>query len=109
MQQGKSQTDVIVSGQVSSDDMSFVRRAAVAGAGVALLPSLVGQVLVDRGDLVAVLPDCWSAGPPLFLVLPSTKHMPAKVRAFCDFLLQGFPQSQTSSRKGNAVRIPVPR
>jgi DNA-binding transcriptional LysR family regulator len=90
---GSTGREVTVRGPVASDDMSFVRRAAVAGAGIALLPSLVGDALVARGELVAVLKDFSAAGPPLFLVLPSVKHMPAKVRVFCDFLLEAFPQS----------------
>lgn len=102
---------VTVRGSVTSNDLSFVRRAAVAGSGLALLPGLVGRELVARGELAPVLPDWWAAGPPLLLVLPTRQQLPAKVRAFCDFLLQFFPQDHEpkAPQKGNAITIAVPR
>ncbi len=88
----RGEVAVEVTGPVASDDMSFVRRAAVAGAGIALLPELVGHHLVEAGELAPVLADAWAVGDTLYLVTPSTQHLPLRVRAFRDFLTASFPQ-----------------
>ncbi|AKU99432.1 Transcriptional regulator, LysR family [Labilithrix luteola] len=89
------ESDVIVTGRVGSDDISFVRRATVAGAGIGLLPDLVGAHLVAAGELIPVLPDLWAVGPALFVVTPSSEHLPLRVRVFRDFLVEHFPQPGT--------------
>lgn len=110
LQSAEGEQAVTVHGPVASDDMSFVRRAAIAGAGIAFLPDLVGRELVARGELAPVLPGYWAAGPPLFLVLPTTQQLPPKVRAFCDFLLDAFPQSRVRRpHHGRAIPVVVPR
>ncbi|GLZ37129.1 LysR family transcriptional regulator [Actinokineospora sp. NBRC 105648] len=84
--------NVEVSGPIAANDLSFVRRAAIAGAGIALIPALVGARSVANGRLVAVLPDYHATGIPLNLVYPSTRHVPLHVRALRDHLLTHFPQ-----------------
>lgn len=83
--------DVTLRGPVSANDLSFVRRAAIAGAGLALLPDLVGAGEVQAGQLVVVLPAFHARGLPLHLVHPSTRYVPLRVRALRDFLLEHFP------------------
>jgi DNA-binding transcriptional LysR family regulator len=103
--------EVTVRGSAAADDMTFVRRAAVAGAGVAFLPDLVGRQLVERGELAPVLAGYRAAGPPLYLILPTSRQLPSNVRAFCDFLLDAFPQSRRPGRsaKRRAIPVDVPR
>ncbi|MEU5695287.1 LysR family transcriptional regulator [Actinosynnema sp. NPDC020468] len=84
--------DVVVGGPLAADDITFVRRAAVAGAGVALLPRLVGEIAVREGLLRAVLPEYRTDGWPLFLVSPASPHVPLKVRVLRDFLVEHFPR-----------------
>lgn len=88
------EVEVVVGGSLSADDMTFVRRAAIAGVGVALLPELVGERAVATGRLCPVLPAFHSPGIPLYLVHPSATHVPLHVRVLRDFLLGGFPQAR---------------
>ena len=84
--------EVVVHGRVAADDTGVVRRAAVAGAGVALLPRLVGELSVAAGELRPVLPDHRSDAAPLHLVHPARRHVPLAVRALRDHLLRHFPR-----------------
>jgi hypothetical protein len=66
--------------------------AALAGHGLACLPTyLVGDAL-QSGRLVTVLNDY--TAPPLTLraLYPHNRHLSAKVRAFVDFLATRFGQ-----------------
>jgi len=84
--------DVVVRGPITANDTTFVRRAAAAGAGLALLPRLVGEAAVRDGRLRAVLPDHETASAPLFLAHPAAPHVPIAVRALRDHLLRRFPR-----------------
>jgi len=74
---------VEVRGAISADDLGFVRRAVVAGAGIAFLP---GTPLPDD-ELVRVLPDHCAEGGALYVVMPSGRHVPARVALLRDFLI----------------------
>ncbi len=84
--------DVVVRGPIATDDLTFVRRAAVAGAGLVLLPRVVGEAAVRGGRLRAVLPDHETASAPLFLAHTAGPHVPLAVRALRDHLLRRFPR-----------------
>ena len=88
---GDGTVEVTVHGRLTGNDMSFVRRAAIAGAGIALLPRLVGESAVATGELVPVLPGYETASFPLYLAYPATPHVPLAVRALRDHLLAEFP------------------
>ena len=88
---GDSSVSVEVSGAVGGDDFGFVRTATVHGAGVGLIPSLAAEHEVAAGRLTPVLPGWHSHRTKLHLVYPSARFLPAKVRAFRDFLLEQLP------------------
>ena len=79
---------VEVSGRVGGDGMAFVRAAAVAGAGIALLPGFLCTDEVARRELVRVLPRYAAPGAPVHLVLPSARLVPARVAVLRDFLIE---------------------
>ena len=64
--------------------------AAVAGLGIAGLPSFVTESALRDGRLVRVLPDWRGQILTLYVAMPSRKYVPAKTRAFIDFLVQAF-------------------
>jgi DNA-binding transcriptional LysR family regulator len=88
---GRRDIEIEVRGPVAGDDIAFVRRAAVAGAGITLLPQLVGDHLCESGELTSVLPKMWARGPALYLLTLPGARMPLRVRLFCDFLVHHFP------------------
>jgi len=76
--------------QVNSTDM--LRRATVAGLGVALLPPWTYAEDMAAGRLVAVLPEI-EVTPTIFdhhiyAVFQRSRHIPRKVRVFVDHLVQ---------------------
>jgi DNA-binding transcriptional LysR family regulator len=78
---------VEVTGPIGADDIPFLYRAALAGAGIALLPPTTRTRLVSRGELVRVLPDYALRGSGLYLVSPHARHQVARVRLLMDYLV----------------------
>jgi DNA-binding transcriptional LysR family regulator len=79
-----------VEGHLGGDDFSFVRAMSLSGAGIALLPELNCVADEATGRLVRVLPDYHARGASLYVVYPTAKQVPARVRAFRDFLVQAW-------------------
>jgi DNA-binding transcriptional LysR family regulator len=74
--------EVQVSGRFSGNTAQALRRAAVAGLGVALLPPSMGRLDVEAGRLVPVLPQYQRTGQGLSVLYPSRKHLPLAVSVF---------------------------
>jgi DNA-binding transcriptional LysR family regulator len=79
-----------VSGRIGADDFLFVRAAAIAGAGIALLPLILGELAVADGALARVLPEHAMVGAPLQLVHAPARVVAAKIAAFRDFAVEAF-------------------
>jgi DNA-binding transcriptional LysR family regulator len=82
-------TDTVeVSGPLCANNGDLLRRAAVAGMGLCFLPRFIIEDELRSGRLETVLSE-WGA-PPLTLsaLWPSRRFVPAKVRAFVDFLAE---------------------
>lgn len=75
-------------GELSCDDMSFARSAVCAGLGVALLPTFLAEADLKAGQLVPVLPKLTMRSGTLWFVCPVARHLPRKVAAFRDFLVE---------------------
>lgn len=60
------------------------------GLGIALLPGFLVAPDLASGRLVRVLPDARARPRDVCLLLPSTRHLSAKVRAFLDVLDRHF-------------------
>jgi len=101
-----------VKGRVGGDDFLFVRAAALAGAGIALMPRVICASELRDGRLVRVLEPWESRASALYFVYPTARHVPAKVTAFRDFLLARFTEphagrgaaERRGSRRGASVR-----
>jgi DNA-binding transcriptional LysR family regulator len=64
--------------------------AALAGLGIAGLPSFVIEDALLEHALERVLPEWHLFTFTLWAALPTRKHMPARTRAFVDFLVEVF-------------------
>lgn len=64
--------------------------AALAGLGVAALPSFVVADALSEHALEWVLPEWQLFGSSLWATMPTRKHVPARTRAVLDFLLEVF-------------------
>ncbi|HJL14611.1 MAG TPA: LysR family transcriptional regulator [Sandaracinaceae bacterium LLY-WYZ-13_1] len=76
---------VEVRGPVAADDFRVVRELVARGVGIGLLPELAFDAATE--PLERVLPSWRGPGSALYFVYPSQRHVPAKVRAFRDFLV----------------------
>lgn len=81
---------VIVSGHLRSTDAHTRRLAAVAGLGIMRSPKFLVEEDLQAGRLIPLLPTCRSVDPDLYVVFPSRKFMPAKLRVFLDFMSEAF-------------------
>ena len=64
--------------------------AALAGLGVAGLPSYVVEDALMEGALERLLPEWHLFSATLWATMPSRRHLPARTRAVLDFLLAVF-------------------
>jgi DNA-binding transcriptional LysR family regulator len=76
--------------RIASDNFAFLRRLAVAGAGIAAIPHPMVERDVARGRLERVL-DAWTGEPSaLHIVFPSRRDMTPRVKTFADHLAQAL-------------------
>jgi DNA-binding transcriptional LysR family regulator len=78
---------VDVQGRIVGENMQFITNAAQAGLGIALLPSFVGDRLVDEGTLAAVLPR-FGATTPAHLLAHGSRHLPKRVALVRDHMIE---------------------
>lgn len=79
-----------VRSRVAFSNGEAVREAAVAGLGVAVLPTFIVHETVRRGDLKAVLADHMREPIAMHALHPSSHNQSARTRAFIDFLVDTF-------------------
>jgi len=83
---------VTVTGRIAGTDFAFVRAVLRAGAGIGLLPTFSAARDLTDGFLVRVLPEWSRAAGTLYVVYPQLRHVPKKVTAFRDFIVENAKQ-----------------
>ncbi|KLN59787.1 hypothetical protein WH96_15475 [Kiloniella spongiae] len=66
----------------------LIKSMLLEGAGVAFLPELVIEEELTRGEIIQVTTAVDASPMQLFIIRPSTKHVPARIRAFTDHLVK---------------------
>ncbi|OHX18713.1 LysR family transcriptional regulator [Chromobacterium sphagni] len=79
--------EVLVAGRFSGNTAQALRRATLAGLGVALLPPALIRLDLEAGKLAPVLPQYQRSGQGLNLLYPSRKHLPLAVSAFIELVM----------------------
>ena len=82
-----AQAEVQVSGRFSGNTAQALRKAALAGLGIALLPSTLTQRDLRAGLLVPVLPEYRRQGHGVHMVYPSRRYLPLAVSAFMELVI----------------------
>lgn len=82
----QGQVPVKVRAAFSSDSAFTLRKAAVGGLGITMIPRYAVADDLANGTLVSVLPRYKIAARPLLAVYPKALVTPAKVQAFVDYL-----------------------
>lgn len=75
-------------GRLTVNDPSALLNACLAGSGIAQLLRLVAEPLIAEGRLVDLFPDWADERFPFYAYYPSRHHVPAKTRAFLDFVVE---------------------
>jgi DNA-binding transcriptional LysR family regulator len=82
---------VEVTGPISSDDFAFTRRAIELGMGIGAFPLFMAGGCPNPGALVRILPDyTLFEGGSLYVVMPSMRHVPARVTLFREHLIESL-------------------
>jgi DNA-binding transcriptional LysR family regulator len=83
---GAEVTEVRATGRLMVAEFGTMLGACLEGVGIARVKAIGVQRLIDRGELVELLPDWTGESFPLHALYPSRHLPPAKVRAFIDFV-----------------------
>ncbi len=82
---------VRVTGRYVCDNWEVLREWALAGLGVALKSTWDVRRHLESGALVSLLPGySFDSDVAIYAVYPHRRHLPAKTRAFIDFLASSF-------------------
>jgi DNA-binding transcriptional LysR family regulator len=90
LRQGGRASTVSVKGPLSSNETFVLRQAALAGAGIAMLPTYAVGDDLARGALVRLLPDHEPEPLGIHAVFLSRQHQPQPLKLLIDFLADRF-------------------
>ncbi|MCS3430290.1 LysR family transcriptional regulator [Klebsiella sp. BIGb0407] len=78
-------------GPLQSDNVEALLQAATDGLGIALIPAWLTREEIGRGNLVHILPEWQSIEEgSLHALMPPGKLIPAKTRAFIEFIVDSI-------------------
>jgi DNA-binding transcriptional LysR family regulator len=97
---------VKVTGAFFSNSALALRKAALAGMGVAMVPRYSVVEDLAAGMLVPVVPRYKVAARPLIAVYPRAAVVPPKVQAFVDFM-RGWAERRHINRSPSHVPLPT--
>jgi len=99
---------VRVSGRYACDNWEVLREWAAAGLGVALKSTWDVRRHLEDGSLVTLFPGySFATDVAIYAVYPHRRHLPAKTRAFIEFLAESFGPEPYWDRP--AAKSPKPR
>jgi DNA-binding transcriptional LysR family regulator len=88
----------------ASSDGTVLRQAAVAGLGLVAMPSHMVADEINAGRLRVVLGRHRRNEVGIYAVYPERRHVPAKVRAFVDFVAARFGKMRWDACAGKDAR-----
>lgn len=83
---------VAVQGNISANEATALLRVALAGAGVARLPTYQAGDYIRSGELIRLLPEAEPQQMNVYAVYALRKHMPSSLRSLLDFLVLRFSE-----------------
>lgn len=85
---------VPVTGNLSANDAAAIEQAALCGAGLAMLPAYMALPLIEKGELVALLPECEAMPMDIYAIYATRKNMPVALSKLIEFLERSFRQAR---------------
>lgn len=95
---------IVPRGSIAADDISFLKKAVLAGSGIALLPTFLVQREELSGKMVRLLPDWRVTGSALNVVYPSARYVPMRVVVFRDYLVKELGKLTSRCEQASARR-----
>ncbi|WP_419908565.1 LysR family transcriptional regulator [Hoeflea sp.] len=83
---------VTVKGPIEVNSPTASMKAVRSGLGVSILPDFVVWPLLKSGEIVTLFEDRVPDDAAIYAVYPHRRYLPAKVRAFVDYLAVWFKQ-----------------
>jgi DNA-binding transcriptional LysR family regulator len=96
----KGQVTLNVGGRLDADDSDVLTQWAVAGLGIVMKPAWEIADHLREGRLKSVLTDFPPEPLTLGVLYPHRRLLPAKVRAFTDFLVERVPPMMAETADG---------
>jgi DNA-binding transcriptional LysR family regulator len=84
------ETSIRLPAKMSANNGEFLKEAAIAGHGIAKLPTFLAWQDIENGRLERVMGDHQFAPLNAYAVYPETRHLSVRVRTFIDFLKERF-------------------
>ncbi len=78
------------------DDLNAITQAAIAGFGLAWLPTWLARPHLERGGLRELLPRLPRRRYPIFALWPHCPHLPLKTRLAIDWLASRLSEQLAS-------------
>ncbi len=88
---------VRINGPVNANNGMLLGEMAAAGCGIVQGPCFILQPLIERGQLVRLLPEWGVVRLPIHAVYPTRRHLSAKVQAMTRFLGEWFAKQPTGT------------
>ncbi|MCC8404640.1 LysR family transcriptional regulator [Paraburkholderia sp. MMS20-SJTN17] len=103
LEDGKAVT--VATGPTLASEVTVVHAAALAGAGVALLPDAAMRNAIRTGELVQILMNCsvLEGDMEISLFYPYRDMLPLRMRVFVDFCIDFFRTEFSGKSCGTAV------
>ncbi|WP_243751235.1 LysR substrate-binding domain-containing protein [Paraburkholderia sp. BL10I2N1] len=95
---GRKVTHIPSEGRLPVSDVGTLLGACVTGAGIAQVIEIRIEDLIKDGSLIDLFPDWPDERFPLYALLPSRRHPPAKVQAFIEFCLDSLSPATSVAR-----------
>ncbi|WP_428354335.1 LysR family transcriptional regulator [Methyloprofundus sp.] len=88
-QQG-TQHHITLAGKINANNGDFLKDMAIAGHGIAMIPTFITWKALAMGELVPLLPDYSTPQLNVYAVYPQTRYLSQRARLLIDFLVQRF-------------------
>lgn len=95
LRQGAKVVQVPIRAYLCSNNAEVLRAAATSGIGIAKLPTFIAAADIEAGRLQAVMCDFPAVDLGIYALYAQHRFLPAKTRAFVDFLVQHFGEAPT--------------
>ncbi|NKK42882.1 LysR family transcriptional regulator [Rhizobium leguminosarum] len=97
---GSEDISVRISPRLTACSAVAIHRAALAGAGLAVLSHIVAVPDIVAGRLIPVMNDFQPTRLPIYVVYPSRRNIPLRVKTVLDFLTDAIGQDPSMCASG---------